>query len=154
MFERFARSARAAVEDARYEAQRRGDRRVGTEHLLFALLQDDALAEIVGVDAAAAQRAADQLDRAALAAIGLNLGDVQPIGSATLGRHVPLMTSGAKTVLRQTLANASAEKARAITSRHLMLALLDRREPDPAAVLFAALRVDQAVLRERLAAAA
>ena len=54
MFERFSRSARAAVEDAVYEAGRRGDRRIGTEHLLLALLADDELAKIVGVDASAA----------------------------------------------------------------------------------------------------
>ena len=38
MFERFARAARTAVEDARYEAERRGDRRIGSDHLLLALL--------------------------------------------------------------------------------------------------------------------
>ena len=63
MFERFARAARIAVEDARYEAERRGDRRIGSDHLLLALLQDDELAQLVGVDAAAAHDAADQLDR-------------------------------------------------------------------------------------------
>jgi hypothetical protein len=75
MFERFARAARTAVEDARYEAERRGDRRIGSDHLLLALLQDDELAQLVGVDAAAAHDAADQLDRTALAAIGLTLGE-------------------------------------------------------------------------------
>jgi hypothetical protein len=36
-------TARAAVEVARLEAERRGDRRIGSEHLLIALLQDDGL---------------------------------------------------------------------------------------------------------------
>ena len=154
MFERFARAARTAVEDARYEAERRGDRRIGSDHLLLALLQDDELAQLVGVDAAAAHDAADQLDRAALAAIGLTLGEFRPAGRSALGRHAPLMTTGGKTVIQQALAKAAAEKARTITSRHLLLALLDRREPDPAATLLAALRIDQPALRARLAATA
>jgi ATP-dependent Clp protease ATP-binding subunit ClpA len=154
MFERFARSARTAVEDARYEAERRGDRRIGSDHLLLALLQDDELAQLVGVDGAAAHTAADQLDRAALAAIGITLDEFQPTGRAALGRHVPLMTSGAKAVIQQSLSNAAAEKARTITSRHMLLALLDRHEPDPAATLLAALAIDQPALRERLAAIA
>lgn len=153
MFERLAQSARTAVEDARYEARRRGDRRIGTEHLLLALLQDDALAQMVGVDSAAASEAADQLDRAALAAIGLTLGEFKPTARPSLGRHVPAMTSGAKAVLQQTLATAASEKARALTSRHMMLALLDRHDPDPAAAIFAALTVDRALVRGRLAAA-
>ena len=49
MFERFGGAARTAVEDARYEAERRGDRRIGSDHLLLALLRDDELAQLVGV---------------------------------------------------------------------------------------------------------
>jgi ATP-dependent Clp protease ATP-binding subunit ClpA len=153
MFDRFAKSARAAVAHARDEAERRGDRRIGTEHLLVALLQDEALAQIVGVDAPAAHAAAEELDRAALVAVGLTLGEFEPRGTAALGRRVAL-TSGAKSVIAGALANTTAEKARTITTRHLLLALLDRHEPDPAAALLAALSVDRALLRERLAAAA
>ena len=100
----------------------------------------------------AAHDAADKLDRTALAAIGLTLGEFQPTGRTALGRHVPLMTTGGKTVIQQALAKAAAEKARTITSRHLLLALLDRHEPDPAATLLAALSIDQPALRARLAA--
>ena len=154
MFERLARTARTAVEDARFEAARRGDRRIGTDHLLLALLHDDALAQIVGVDVAAAHDAADQLDRTALAAIGLTLGEFRPSGSAAFGTPVSRMTSGAKTVLQKSLANAAAEKAREITARHMLLAVLDSREPDAAATLLAALPVDRSAVRERLAATA
>jgi ATP-dependent Clp protease ATP-binding subunit ClpA len=153
MFEKFTQGARAAVEDARYETGRRGDRRIGTEHLLLALLQDEALAQIVGVDIAAAQEAANQLDRAALASIGLTLGDFKPSRSTPLRRFVPL-TSGAKTVIQQTVTYAAAEKSRVITTRHIMLAILDRHEPDPAATLLTALLVDRPKLRERLTSAA
>jgi ATP-dependent Clp protease ATP-binding subunit ClpA len=150
MFERFARAARTAVEDARFEAERRGDRRIGSDHLLLALLRDDDLAELVGVNAAAARDVVDELDRAALAAIGVELGELESAGHAPLGRHVALMTPGAKAVIQRSLANAAAQKARAITSHHVLLALLDGRQPDPAATLLAALPIDQSALRERL----
>lgn len=152
MFERFARTARAAVEDARLEAERRGDRRIGSEHLLIALLQNDGLAAVVGVDAQTARDTADRLDCSALAAIGLTLGEFRPATAGGVGRRVPFMTAGAKAVIRHSLTEASAEKARTITSRHMLLAVLDRHEPDPAATLLAELSIDPTALRERLAA--
>ncbi|GGF39766.1 Clp protease N-terminal domain-containing protein [Subtercola lobariae] len=153
MFEKFAHSARVAVEDARFEAERRGDRRIGTDHLLIALLEDDEVAQIVGVDAREAHETVDLLDRNALAAIGVDLGEFRSTSRTSLSRRSPLMTSGAKTVIQQSLANAAAAHARTITSQHILLALLDRHEPDPAAALLAALPVDQSALRERLSAA-
>ncbi|MBS1699003.1 MAG: Clp protease [Actinobacteria bacterium] len=151
MFERFASAARAAVEDARYEARRRGDRRIGSEHLLLAVLQDDDLARLADIDAATARQAADRLDRAALEAIGLSLGEPRgegPTPSAAAFR----LTPGAKAVIQGALGNATAEKARAITTRHLLLALLERPLPDPAASIFAELHVDRDALHERLVA--
>ncbi|UKA63042.1 Clp protease N-terminal domain-containing protein [Arthrobacter sp. FW306-04-A] len=41
-------------------------------------------------------------------------------------------------------------EARRITTRHLLLALLERRQPDPAAVLLNKLGVDRAALKARL----
>jgi ATP-dependent Clp protease ATP-binding subunit ClpA len=154
MFERFTRAARIAVEGASHEAERRGDRRTGTDHLLIALLQNQAVAQITGVDAPAARQAADQLDRAALAAIGIALAGWQPDGQAVPARRVLFMTAGSKAVIGRALALAVSERACAITLRHLLLALLDQREPDPAATLLAALAIDQAALRLELAAAA
>jgi len=154
MFEKFARAARSAVDGARHEAERRGDRRIGTDHLLIALLEDAAVARAAGIDAGDARRAAERLDREALAAIGIRLTDWQPDRDAAPGRRVLFMTAGAKAVIRRTLAVAQAEKARAITTRHLLLALLDQHQPDPATALLAALPIDQAALRLRLATAA
>ncbi|HEY0248004.1 MAG TPA: Clp protease N-terminal domain-containing protein [Gryllotalpicola sp.] len=152
MFERFAQATRVAVDDARYEAGLRGDRRIGTEHLLISLLNDESIATAVGASAEAAREAADRLDRGALAAIGVELGDFAPRGRLALGRHVPF-TAGAKEVMGQTLAQAAAEKARTLLPRHMMLALLERRAPDPAAALLTALSVDAGAVRERLAVA-
>jgi hypothetical protein len=64
------------------------------------------------------------------------------------------MTAGAKAIIRRSLTEATMEKARTITSRHLLLAVLNRAEPDPAASLLAVLSIDRAALRERLAASA
>lgn len=151
MFEKFARAARTAVDGARHEAERRGDRRIGTDHLLIALLDDATVAQAAGVDARDARRAAERLDREALAAIGIRLADWQPDREAAPGKRVLFMTAGAKVVTRRTLAVAQAEKAPAITTRHLLLALLDQHEPDPGATLLAALPVDRVALRLRLA---
>jgi ATP-dependent Clp protease ATP-binding subunit ClpA len=151
MFERFSDSARAVFDDARWEAARRGDRRIGSDHLLLAVLSDEAMAEAVGVDAAAVRAAAARLDQDALASIGLRLGDPPPVGAVSPKRHMPL-TSGAKTVIERTLVAATAERARRLTTRHMLLALLDRPEPDPADALLTALSVDRQRVRERLAA--
>lgn len=152
MLEKFAQSARTSVEDARHEAARRGDRRIGTDHLLLALLHEEELAQAVGVDNATAAEAADQLDRNALTSIGLELGTFQATADSASSQRIP-MTAGAKAVLQQTLVSAAAEKARKITSRHILLALLDREEPDSAAALFAALSVDRQRVRAVLNAA-
>jgi ATP-dependent Clp protease ATP-binding subunit ClpA len=150
VFERFARSARAAVEGARDEAARRGDRRIGSEHLLIAVLADDDLADQVGIDAERAKSAADRLDQTALAAIGLELGDFHPTPHPAPLGNATYMTTGAKAVIRQSLAKAAAEKSRTITTRHMLLALLERDAPDPAAALFAELDVTPEDLRARL----
>ncbi|GAA4189643.1 hypothetical protein GCM10022288_17800 [Gryllotalpicola kribbensis] len=152
MFERFALATRVAVDDARYEAARRGDRRVGTEHLLITLLENDELAAAVGIDAEAARTAAEQLDRSALAAVGIELGEFAPGGRGRVGRFVPF-TAGARQVMNGTLRHGVAEKARSLTPRHMMLALLERDAPDPAAQLLAALAVDAVAARDRLQAA-
>ena len=153
MFERFAQAARVAVDDARYEAARRGDRRIGTEHLLISLLEDEGNANALGVDAGAAREAADRLDRAALAAVGVDIGDLTASGRRPVARHVPF-TAGAKALMSDTLTQAAADKARSITPRHLMLAVLRRNAPDPAAALLGALAVDVTAARERLDAPA
>ncbi|MHA7987577.1 Clp protease N-terminal domain-containing protein [Rathayibacter sp. CAU 1779] len=152
MFEQFAAQARKAVDDARSEASRRGDRRIGTEHLLAALLNDAALAGVVGADAAAARTAADDLDRVALASVGLPFTGLLPTGRAALGRHVPF-TVGAKAVLQSAVARAVSERSRRLTTRHLFLAVLDRAAPDPAATLVHELGLHTGTIRERLEAA-
>jgi Clp amino terminal domain, pathogenicity island component len=141
----------AAYYDARNEAIRRGDRTIGTEHLVLALLSDPAspAAAALGCDLDSARRALDALDRQALAAIGVPPGITAgpaPVRSAGRLR----LTPAAKAVV------AGARDARGNRGAGLGIvlgALLDLRRPDPAAELLAALGVDGRATRERWAGA-
>ncbi|MET7769355.1 Clp protease N-terminal domain-containing protein [Nocardia sp. NPDC005366] len=149
MFERFAAAPRSAVREAVEEARQRGNRRVGTEHLLFAVLNEPAGADLLGVTAETARAAADELDRQALAAIGIDLGDFRPTAAPGAGKRPPF-SSGAREVLSRTLALAAAAKSRRIETRHLLVALLERDRPDPIVALLFALGIDPVATRARL----
>ncbi len=155
MFERFDADARRWVlSAAEEEAQRRGDRRIGTDHLLLAMLHDPRrlAAGVLGVDLVAARAAADALDRAALSAVGVDIGeDLAPVLVRT--RRRPQLTSGARTVFVLAVAEVRRARGRRIQARHLLLALLTRQSPDPAGQLLDALGVDAAAARARLAEA-
>jgi ATP-dependent Clp protease ATP-binding subunit ClpA len=143
MFERFARDARETVVHAVDEARRRGDRRVGTDHLLLGVLNSPVAADALGVTLEAARAADEGLDTAALHAVGLDLAGASTGWSAISSKGRTPFSSGARETLRDTLAHATAERARAIEMRHIVLALLDRQDPDPAATLVEALGVDR-----------
>lgn len=150
MFERFTSAARNAVTSSVQEAEFRGDRRVGTDHLLLGLLHDPEVAELVGVDVQRARAESSALDQQALAAVGVDVGEFTPARSQRRPRHAPF-TSGARSVLPRALTVAMTEKSRRITSRHLLIALAERDEPDPAATLLTGLGVDRTDLRRRAA---
>lgn len=136
----------ATVSDATDEARRRGDRKIGTEHLLLALLHDAASVQALGCELEAGRQALDALDRAALGAVGMSaVPDAPPVPGRERAR-LPL-TPAAKAVL----IGAIKERGRArLGPEHVLLALLLRELPDPAAELMAALGVDRAVVRQRL----
>ncbi|MFI6710130.1 Clp protease N-terminal domain-containing protein [Nonomuraea sp. NPDC050478] len=149
----FAVAVKAAMEEAR----RRGDRRMGTEHLLLGVLRDPSgpPAGAFGVRAEAARAALDELDRAALRAIGVDPGSV---ADARPRRHPSLpgtaLTSSARAVINQAV-KATSRKTRDRTGPSaLLLALLDQRHPDPVAELIDHLGVDRAAVRSRLEQAA
>ncbi len=153
MVMRLSEDARKAMlHAAAEEAGRRGDRRIGTDHLLLGLLDDPSslAVEVLGVDLESARSASDELDRAALAAVGVEAGPlVHPARPLRARRHPPL-SSGARAVLIRAVEEARASKARRIEARFLLVALLARERPDPAAELLAALGVDVAEARARL----
>ena len=149
MFERFAVGAREAVTASADEARRRGDRRIGTDHLLLGLLHDPGSAKVLGVSVEDARKTSADLDRKALEAIGIDLGGYTPSPKFRPGVRTPF-TSGSRSVIERTLRLTTADKARRITPKYLMLALLERQQPDPAAALFAEWGVDRAEVARRL----
>ena len=151
MFERFADAARNVVTSGVEEAARRGERRIGTDHLLIGALRDPGIAQLVGVDVDRARQTSDDLDRESLASVGIDLGGFTPPTSALKLRRAPF-TAGSRDVMKRMLAHTVSESAKTIEPRHLMLALLERRRPDPAYALLEALGVDREAVRQRLAA--
>ncbi|GAA4379968.1 Clp protease N-terminal domain-containing protein [Paeniglutamicibacter cryotolerans] len=134
MFERLTDAARDAVSASAAEANLRGDRRVGTDALLLGLLHDPAVASALGLNLATARAESAALDTRALAAIGVDTGGFAPTAPPAGSWRTPF-TSGARAVISRALALAGQQKARAIGSKHLLLALLEAEPPDPAAAL-------------------
>ncbi|MER6077605.1 Clp protease N-terminal domain-containing protein [Streptomyces sp. NPDC001833] len=149
MFEQFAAEARATVASALEETTLRGDRRIGTEHLLLGVLHDPGAVRALGTDLETARAALDALDRSALAVVGI---DVQGIDRAPIpaSRKRTPFTSGARAVLPRALAETKKAHSRRITPDHLLLALLGCERPDPAAELLTELGIDRAAVRARL----
>ena len=142
MITRLSADAKKVLLTSAQEARRRGDRRLGTDHLLLGLLHDadSGVAQALQIDLEAARSAADGLDRAALAAVGVNVAHLGQQLPAAPARRLPTFTSGARAVLTSAVDR----------TRHLLLALLDRQAPDPGAELLAALGVDGSQVRMRL----
>jgi len=139
----------ATYYDARDEAIRRGDRTIGTEHLVLALLIDPASpsAKALSCDLGSARRALDELDSQALAAIGVAPGiTAAPVAMRLTGRL--RLTPAAKAVITGI---RDARKNRRAGLGIVLSALLDLPRPDPAAELLAALGVDARAVRERFA---
>jgi ATP-dependent Clp protease ATP-binding subunit ClpA len=155
MFNRFNRSARAAVVAAADEAQRRGDARIGTEHLLLGLLHEPDSRRAIGADVDSARRALQAMDVDALAAVGVEVGAQglpTPAPARVSGQRS--FTAAARDALRRTLVEAQRRGSRQLAPTHLLLALLDGGPRDPATQLLARLGVDAATVRSRLSEAA
>ena len=144
---------------AREEARCRGDRRVGTEHLLVALLPEPELASVLGADVEAARAGLATLDRQALAAVGVGAQIEEPAPAprtglprrptlkAVLQGRLPL-TPGAKKLLEASWKETRGR--RQLGEKYLLASLLELERPDPAAELLALLGIDPATARERL----
>jgi ATP-dependent Clp protease ATP-binding subunit ClpA len=139
---------------ARQEAVLRGDRRIGTDHLLLALLHDGgaAPARALGVSLAEGRAALESLDREALASLGIRL-DMPLSPPPARGRRKLPLNSAVRAVVVAAKNEAERERRGRIAPRHLLLALLAARHPDPAADLLRALDVSAPAVRDRLAAA-
>lgn len=82
---------RMLLTSAAEEARRRGDRRLGTDHLLLGILhdQDSPAARALGIDLESARVAADALDRAALSTVGIEVGQPGPTAGTVLPVDCP-----------------------------------------------------------------
>jgi hypothetical protein len=139
----------ATYYDARDEAIRRGDRTIGTEHLLLALLVDPAspAARALGHDLESARHALDVLDEQALSAIGVEPGiTAGPIAVRTRGGL--RLTPAAKAVFRGI---PKSPRSRGAGLGKVLYELLELRTPDAAAELLCALDVNAQSVRERFA---
>ena len=137
----------ATIADARAEALRRGDRRVGTEHILLAVLYDPTTAAALAVDLEHRANDPGRPDRSALAAVGLGgLPDVPPIMRADRG-WLPI-SPAAKDVMVEALEDSGHARR---GPGYVLLALLRLELPDAAAELLDALAVDRAAVHGRLA---
>jgi len=155
MFERFTPEARQVVEGAQQEARDLQHDRIGTEHLLLALLtrQGTTAASVLGrhgltrsaVVTEVARSTGTELDASALTSIGIDLDAVRTSVESTFGPgaldgrrgragHIPF-TPRAKKVLELSLREAIALKSRSITDGHLLLALIREGEGLAAKVL-------------------
>jgi ATP-dependent Clp protease ATP-binding subunit ClpA len=129
--------------DAITQAVARGDRSVATEHIALALLVDpeSLTARALGVSLATAFDALETLDRQAL---------MSPPVSLRARQRRLRMTPAAFAVFTGLRRYAGRER---LGMRHVLLALLAQRRPDPAAELFDALGVDREKVGRRLRAA-
>jgi ATP-dependent Clp protease ATP-binding subunit ClpA len=142
------------------EAHRRGDRRVGTDHILLALFEDPSIEVVLGVSLQQTRAALESLDHEALGALGLGSGANAP---ALPMRAVPKkprirdvakrdrfrLTPAAKKVLEEAYKPKGHRKLQ-VTGPEVLAQILALQSPDPAAVLLGALGVDTSEVRRRL----
>jgi ATP-dependent Clp protease ATP-binding subunit ClpA len=149
-----ADARKIVLTSAAQEARRRGDRRLGTDHLLLGLLneRDSHVVRALGVDLETARAALDALDRSALAAVGVEVGSLGDLPQPVHARRLLPFTSGARAVIRQTVEQTRQAGTARIETHQFLIALLDRDSPDPAAELLETLGVDRAQVRNRLEA--
>ncbi len=144
------------------EARRRGDRRVGTDHVLLALLEDPSIEVVLGVSLQQARQALESLDHEALGALGLGSGsDAPPLPMRAVPKKPRIrdimqkdrlrMTPAAKKVLE--VASKPNRRRLQVTAQQVLVQILALQPPDPAAVLLSALGVNTSEVRRRLDAA-
>jgi Clp amino terminal domain, pathogenicity island component len=140
------------------EARRRGDRRVGTDHLLLALFLDPSLEGILGVTLEQARQTLDALDGEALAGLGLADAHVPSLPMRAVAKKPRLRDIAKKDRLRMAPAAKKALEVAAKPNRHriyvtaqqVLAQILALRPPDPAAALLGALEVNTSEVRRHL----
>lgn len=179
MFERFTKSARAAVVSAQEQARSLGHNEIMAEHLLLGVMAEvdgvgAKLLRELGVEREAVLTEVEPLgssDAEALRGIGVDLEAVRRQAEAAFGPgaldrpmrrrpglfrsrlvsgHLPF-TDASKQVLEQSLREALALKHNYIGSEHILLGLLaDVRAPVPGALRRLGVTLDLEALRARV----
>ena len=144
------------------EARRRGDRRIGTDHVLLALFEDPRIEVVLSVSLQQARQALESLDQEALGALGMASGtDAPPLPMRAVPKKPTIrdvmkkdrlrMTPAAKKVLEE--ASKPNRRRLQVTAQQVLAQILTLQPPDPAAVLLGALGVNTSEVRRRLDAA-
>jgi ATP-dependent Clp protease ATP-binding subunit ClpA len=162
MFERFTKDARQAVVLAQEEAVALHHGWIGTEHLLLGVLRADGdgarLLAGFGLDAAGVRddvvrivgRGEDDIDRDALATLGIDLDEVRERVERAFGPGALIRRRRCRKALELTLREAINLAERDLRAEHLVLGLL--REGDGVAARILTERgVTHAAVRERIA---
>jgi ATP-dependent Clp protease ATP-binding subunit ClpA len=149
MFGRQKTPFHVVVTAAFEEARLRGDRRLGTEHLLLGLLHHPDAARALGVDLEGARAALDDLDTAALRMLGLEAGDLPAVPRKHPRVPSTALTSSARAAINQAIKATTARNRAKEAPRQLALTLLAQRRPDPVAQLVDQLRIDRAAVGAR-----
>jgi ATP-dependent Clp protease ATP-binding subunit ClpA len=131
------------------EARLRGDRRLGTEHLLLGLLHHPDAARALGVDLEGARAALDDLDKAALRMLGLEVGDLPAVPRKHPRVPSTALTSSARAVINQAIKATTSRTRAKEAPRQLALTLLAQRRPDPVAQLIDQLRINRGAVPTR-----
>ena len=141
------------------EARRRGDRRIGTDHLLLGLFEDPSIEVVLGVTLQQARQGLESLDREALGALGMASGtDAPPLPMRAVPNRRTIrdvmkkdrlrMTPAAKKVLEEAV--KPMRRKTQVTAQQVLAQILTLQPPDPAAVLLGALGVKSSEVRQRL----
>ena len=141
------------------EARRRGDRRVGTDHVLLALFDDPSIEVVLGVSLQQARQALESLDQEALGALGMGSAtDAPPLPMRAVPKKPTIravmkkdrlrMTPAAKKVLEEAV--KPMRRKTQVTAEQVLAQILTLHPPDPAAVLLGALGANTSEVRRRL----
>lgn len=158
MPQRFAEDSRTALLAADEVSKRRGDDRIGTEHLLVAVLAvGEPVAAELGLTAEDVGAKLAEFDRRALEAVGI-AADLEELPRVLepRKRRRPLLprrnpfTSGARKALQRSLQICIGEGDKVITPGHLLAALAVGGTDDPAVRVIRRLGVDPAELDSAL----
>jgi ATP-dependent Clp protease ATP-binding subunit ClpA len=141
------------------EARRRGDRRIGTDHILLALFEDPSIEVVLGVNLQQVRQVLDTLDNEAMSALGLESdADAPPLVMHAVPQKPRFRDVAKKDRLRMAptakkVLEAAVKPNRRktyVTAQQVLAQILTLQPPDPSAVLLGALGVNSSELLRRL----